>query len=78
MVDEGRDLSDSAPLDWSEIREVINLVVWINDALLLGWEVWISEHLASAVVLVQDGVERVWVFVKSALHDMKKEWISKI
>ena len=72
LIDKSWDLSDSAPLNWSQVHEIINLVVWIDDTLISRWEVWVSEHRASAVVLVQNGVKSVGVFVESTLHVCKR------
>lgn len=54
LINKSWNLSDSAPLNGSQIHEIINLVVWIDDTLISSWEIWISEHLAGAVVLVQN------------------------
>ena len=69
LVHQSRNVSDSLPLNWSEIHEIVNLVIWIDDAFLGSWEVLVSEDRASLVMLVQNGVESLSVVVESTLHD---------
>ena len=71
LINEIWNVSDSAPLNWAKLHEIIDFVVWIDNALISGWEVLIDKDLAVVVVLLEDRVERACVDKESALHVLK-------